>query len=52
MSAFAATFGGTPDATVPSRDGIVASVTTRADLFAGDNPTELVNVLLAPFREV
>lgn len=28
------------------------SVVTRAELFAGNSPSDLVNVLLAPFREL
>lgn len=36
----------------PKAHRIHYSVITRAELFAGNTATELVNVLLAPFREI
>jgi hypothetical protein len=36
----------------PKANRINYSVITRAELFAGNTATELVNILLAPFREI
>lgn len=36
----------------PGRHRLHYSVVTRAELFAGTTPTDLVSQLLAPFREV
>ncbi len=36
----------------PGRNRLHYSVITRAELFAGSSATELVTMLLAPFREV
>ncbi len=36
----------------PRNHRIHYSVVTRAELFAGNTATELINILLAPFREI
>lgn len=36
----------------PKSHRVHYSVVTRAELFAGNTATEIVNVLLAPFREI
>lgn len=36
----------------PKSHRVHYSVVTRAELFAGNSATEMVNVLLAPFREI